>query len=105
MWAVGPPSIYHFLIPKPLPDQSKPTTTARYIPLNRTSVTALEIAELHTKENYKNTAPYEGVFHPFDGLLEQTGVNLPLAYFMWAFSKMPSWLPMIIISFLSRSFM
>lgn len=93
------------LLPRTLPGQSKPATTVRFIMLNRTDVTALEIAELHTKEKYKETAPYEGAFHPFDGWLEQTGINLPLSYFMWGMAKMPSWMPMIIISFLSRSFM
>lgn len=105
MWSLGPPSLYHIQLPKPLPDQSKPATTVRYIPLNRTSVTAREIAEYHTKEKYKEVEPYEGAFHPFDGWLQTTGINLPLAYFMWGMSKMPTWLPMIVISFLSRSFM
>jgi hypothetical protein len=82
-----------------------PATIARYIPLNRSTVTALEIAELHTKEKYKDTEPYEGALHPFDGWLEKTGINLPLAYFMWGISKMPSWLPMILISFLTRNMM
>ena len=82
-----------------------PATIARYIPLNRSSVTALEIAELHTKEKYKETQPYEGALHPFDGLLEKTGISLPLAYFMWGMSKIPSWLPMILISFLTRNLM
>jgi hypothetical protein len=105
MWALGPPSLYHIQLPRPLPDQSKPATTVRYIPLNRTSVTAQEIAEIHTKQKYKDTAPYEGAFHPFDGWLQQYGINKPLAYFMWGMAKMPSWLPMIVISLLSRSFM
>lgn len=105
MWSIGPPAIYHFLIPNPRADQPKPPTVARYIPLNRSSVTALEIAELHTKEKYKETAPYEGALHPFDGWLEKTGINLPLAYFMWAVSKVPSWLPMVLVSFLTRTMM
>lgn len=105
MWAVGPPSIYHFLLPKPLADQSNPATTARFIPLNRTSVTATEITELVTKGKYKETEPYEGYFHPFDGILAKTGINLYYGYFSWGFNKMPSWLPMIAISMLSRTFM
>lgn len=93
------------LLPKPLADQTKPATTVRYIQLNRTSVTASEITELSTKEKYKNTAPYEGYFHPFDGLIATSGASVPLGYVFWAFAKMPSWLPMILISVLSRSFM
>lgn len=105
MWALGPPSLYHIQLPKALPDQSTPATTVRYIPINRTSITALEIAEVHIKEKYKETEPYEGAFHPFDGWLEKTGINVPMAYFMWGMSKVPSWLPMIVISLLSRSIM
>jgi hypothetical protein len=105
LWAAGPPSILHILLPKPLADQTKPATTVRYIPLNRTSVTATEIAEIHTKAKYEDTKPYEGYWHPFDGFLATTGLNLPAAYVMWGMAKMPSWLPMILISFLSRTFM
>ena len=105
MWSIGPPALYHFFIPNPRADQPKPATIARYIPLNRSSVTALEIAELHTKEKYKETEPYEGALHPFDGWLEKNGISLPLAYFMWGFSKVPAWLPMIVISLLSRNVM
>ncbi|KIW06237.1 uncharacterized protein PV09_02711 [Verruconis gallopava] len=104
-WAAGPPSIYYFLIPQPLPDQTKPATTVHYIPLNRTSVTAIEITELYTKQKYAETAPYEGYFHPFDSPLVKFGVIVPMAYVMWGFSKMPSWLPMVLVSFLSRTFM
>jgi hypothetical protein len=93
------------LLPKPLADQTKPATTVRWIPLNRTTVTASDIYELSTKQKYLETAPYEGYFHPFDGLLATTGANVPIAWAMWGMAKMPSWLPMILISFLSRQFM
>jgi hypothetical protein len=102
MWSIGPPALYHFFIPNPRPDQPKQATIARYIPLNRSSVTALEIVELHTKEKYKETEPYEGALHPFDGWLEKTGINIPFAYLMWGFSKMPAWLPILVIMLLSR---
>jgi hypothetical protein len=49
--------------------------------------------------------PYEGLFHPFNGELQKFGLAIPYAYVTWAFSKMPSWMPMIVVSFLSRSFM
>jgi len=104
-WAAGPPAIYHFLLPKPLADQTKPATTVRYIPLNRTTVSAKDIIDISTKQKYLETAPYEGYFHPFDGLLATTGANLPLAYGMWALALMPSWAPMILISLFSRTFM
>lgn len=105
MWSIATPSLFHILIPNPRPDEPKPATTVRYIPLNRTTVTALEIAELHTKEKYKETEPFEGAFHPFDGWLERTGINLPFAYFMWGLSKVPTWVPIVIVSFISRTVM
>ncbi|KAF2760551.1 hypothetical protein EJ05DRAFT_536640 [Pseudovirgaria hyperparasitica] len=104
-WAVGPPALYYILLPKPLPDQSKPSTTVYYIPMNRTSITAREITKLVAEKGYQDFKPYEGPYHPFDGLLAQFGLDIPLAYVSWGFSKLPSWAPMIIISFLSRSFM
>jgi len=104
-WAVGPPSIYYISIPHALADQSAPAPLAYYIPLNRTSVTSSEIAAISTKQTYKNTEPYEGIWHPFNGLIAQNNLGVPIGYVLWGFSKMPSWLPMILISFLSRSFM
>ncbi|KAE9988013.1 hypothetical protein EG328_000957 [Venturia inaequalis] len=104
-WSVGPPSIVHVLLPAPLADQSKPATTVRFIPLNQVNTTASDIVELHTKSTYLDTEPYEGIWHPFDGLFATTGANVPIAYVMWGFAKMPSWLPMIAISMLSRRFM
>lgn len=92
-------------IPKPLADQSAPAPTVRYIPLNRTSVSAPELTKLVVQKEYEKTEPYEGMWHPFNGPLQQYGLAIPLGYVFWGFSKMPSWLPMILISFLSRTFM
>ncbi|KAF2470648.1 uncharacterized protein BDR25DRAFT_225292 [Lindgomyces ingoldianus] len=104
-WYAGPPSIYYMQIPKPLADQSAPLPTVRFIPLNRTSVTGPQLTKLVTNKEYENTAPYEGPWHPFTGLLQQYNLAIPVGYVLWGFSKMPSWLPMILISFMSRSFM
>jgi len=104
-WAVGPPSIYYISIPHALADQSAPAPLIYYIPLNRTSVTSSEIAAISTKSTYKNVEPYEGIWHPFTGLIAQYQLGVPIGYVLWGFSKMPSWLPMIMISFFSRSFM
>lgn len=103
-WAAGPPSILHILLPAPLEDQSTPATTVRFINLNRTTTTATDIAKISLEEKYKETEPYEGIFHPFDGALVKYNVAVPVAYVIWGFSKMPSWLPMIAISMLSRTF-
>ncbi|KAF2099937.1 hypothetical protein NA57DRAFT_55869 [Rhizodiscina lignyota] len=104
-WAVGPPSIYVMLLPHVLPDQTKPQTTIYAVPLNRTTVTAMDINNIHAKEEYKKLTPYEGYFHPFDGLIAQYGLSVPLAHLMWGLAKMPSWLPMVAISLGTRTFM
>ena len=104
-WSVGPPALYYFQIPKPLADQSAPAPTARFIPLNRTSTTIDTLKKLVLDKEYEKTEPYEGLWHPFNGKIQQLGIAYPVGYALWAFSKMPSWLPMILISLLSRSFM
>lgn len=104
-WAMGPPSVIHAFLPQPLPDQSTPQTIMRSINLNRTSVTAQEIAAIHTEETYKQTPVYEGFWHPFDGPLAKVGLNVPVGYAIWGFSLIPSWMFMIGISFISRSMM
>ncbi|TKA82699.1 hypothetical protein B0A55_01271 [Friedmanniomyces simplex] len=104
-WALSPPTVIHMLLPQPLPDQSKPATTVRSIHLNRTTVAAPEIAAIHLQETYKEVPPYEGLWHPFDGPLAEYGVQIPVGYALWGFSKVPSWAFMIGVSFLSRSFM
>lgn len=104
-WAAGPPSVLHFLIPQPLADQSTPATTCRSIRLNRTTITAPEIAAIHLQEKYKDTTPYESLFHPFDGFFAKNGLSVPVGYAIWGFSLIPSWAFMIIVSFASRTIM
>lgn len=104
-WSVGPPTIYYMSIPKPLADQSAPSPTVRYIPMNRTAPSVANITRLVTAKEYENYEPYEGIWHPFNGLLAQYNLAIPVGYFLWGFSKMPSWLPMILISMMSRTFM
>lgn len=104
-WAVSPPSLYYFQIPKPLADQSAPAPTVRYRTLNRTSTTVETFKSFVLDEEYEKVEPYEGLWHPFNGKLQEFGVAMPVGYAVWAFAKMPSWLPMILISFLTRSFM
>jgi hypothetical protein len=104
-WFVAPPVVMHILLPQPLPDQSSPATTVRFISVNETAVTAPEIAAIHLQEKYKETAPYDGFLHPFDGPLAKLGLAIPMGYFIWGFSKIPSWAFMIGVSMLSRQFM
>ncbi|EME88933.1 uncharacterized protein MYCFIDRAFT_127681 [Pseudocercospora fijiensis CIRAD86] len=104
-WAVSPPSLYYFQLPQPLPDQSTPASTVRSIKLNRTTVTAPEIARVYLQEKYLETEPYEGFFHPFDGPLAKYNLAIPFGYVVWGFSQIPSWAFMIGISFFSRTIM
>lgn len=77
----------------------------RSISLNRTTVTAPEIAAIHLQQKYKEKEPYEGIWHPFDGTLAKFGLAIPAGYAIWGMSKIPSWAFMIVISFVSRSMM
>ncbi len=104
-WATNVPGLLHIFLPQPLADQSTPSTTVRYVKVNRTSVTAPEIAGIHLQENYKETEPYDGFYHPFDGPLAISGLQIPVGYVLWGFSIVPSWVFMIGVSMLSRSFM
>lgn len=102
-WAVSPPSLLHFQLPQPLPDQSRPATTMRTIRVNSTTVTAPQIAAIHLQEKYLDTEPYEGFFHPFDGLPAKYGLSVPFGYAVYYFSLIPSWAFMIGISMFSRT--
>jgi hypothetical protein len=77
----------------------------RYQPLNRTSTTIETFKALVVDKELEATAPYEGLFHPFNGALQQYNLAVPYGYATWGLAKMPSWLPMILISFFSRTFM
>jgi hypothetical protein len=88
-----------------LADQSAPAPTVRYIPLRRNATTVETLKTLIVDKEYEKVEPYEGHWHPFTGTLAKYGLAVPVAYVLWAFNKMPSWLPMILISFMSRSFM
>ena len=104
-WGVSPPRVLHIQLPQPLADQSTPATTVRVLSFNRTTVSASEIAAVHLDETYKKTEPYEGFFHPFNGPLAEYGLNIPVGYAIWGFSKIPSWAFMIGVSFVSRNIM
>ena len=104
-WSVSPPRVLHLQLPQPLLDQSTPASTVRSIYVNRTSITAPEVAAIHLQETYKQTEPYEGIFHPFNGPLAEYGLNIPVGYAIWGFSKIPSWAFMIGVSFVSRNIM
>ena len=104
-WAVVMPSLWVFLVPQPLPDQSPGPTPLNIFPLNTTTTTVNDITAVHTRRLYLHTEQYTGVMHPFDGIFARLGLTMPMAYVLWGMAKVPSWAFMIAISFFSRSFM
>lgn len=100
VWGAGPPSLWIIEISSP-----PAPVDVRVQPLNITTTTVKTFTDLHASKSWKATPPYHGYFHPFDGLFAQYQVAVPLAYFFWTFSIVPSWLFMIGISFFSRSIM
>ena len=105
IWSTGVPSVWHYQIPVPAADQSKPATTLHIIPLKTNDTSAQDIVKIHSEKAYEKVSPYEGVFHPIDGTLAQLGLLKPIGYVFYGFSAVPSWLFMIGISFLSRTIM
>ena len=75
------------------------------VEFNSTTITAKEIVEIHTKQTYLDFPAYDGAWHPFDGWLAKTQLNLLLGYVLFVFSVVPNWLMMVGISFISRTFL
>ncbi|KAI0161430.1 hypothetical protein GGR57DRAFT_357708 [Xylariaceae sp. FL1272] len=72
---------------------------------NLTTVTSDDFTQLRG-DGYKTEAKrHEGFFHPFNGPLAQNGLAVPAGYVLWAFSLLPSWAFMILISMFSRRMM
>ena len=105
IWVAGPPAIWYIQLPTTAPDQSKPATTIHVIPLNTTTTGAQDIVKIHTEKEYKKTPVYEGMMHPFDGILAKLGLNIVAGYIMYGFAVIPSWVFMIGISMFSRTLM
>ncbi|KAI1275824.1 hypothetical protein F5Y07DRAFT_368968 [Xylaria sp. FL0933] len=73
--------------------------------LNLTTTTSDDLVQLQ-KDGYKTAAKeHDGLFHPFKGGLAQNGLSVPAGYVLWAFSLLPSWAFMIVVSLLSRRMM
>ena len=104
-WAAAVGSIWFFLLPQPLPDQSCPATHLTIHSYNLTTVTSADITKLHTRKEYLQEPRYEGALHPMDGWVEKTGLVYPMAYGLYVLAKVPSWAFMVAMSFISRRFM
>jgi len=99
-WAAGPPSLYimeMFPAPAPVP--------VHIISLNTTTTSVKTFTDLKTSKSWNETPAYGGYFHPFDGPIAKFGLAQPLGWWIFFFSVVPSWMFMIGISFLSRTFM
>jgi len=99
-WAAGPPSLYVFEI-SPAPA----AIPVHIVGLNTSSTTVSTFTDLKTSKSWKEKPAYEGYFHPFDGPIAKFGLAQPLGWVLWFFGAVPSWMFMIGVSFLSRSFM
>jgi len=105
IWGAGAPTIWHLHRPAAVAGEPLGPSPLRVAYLNWTTVTPEEVYKIHADKIYLNKEPYDGVLHPFDGWLAQYGLNVPLGYVMWGFGAIPSWLFMIVISFMSRRIM
>jgi len=103
-WGASTGTIWYYRVPKPAGDQSQGPTALTLHNLNATTVTSSDITRIHTAKEYENQTPYDGIMHPLDGAIKQFGVQFPLAWFLFAMSKIPSPLFMIGLSFFSRYF-
>jgi len=99
-WGAGPPNLWILEVAAP----PAPVDIHIY-PLNTTTTTVGTFTDLLGSQEWKAKPLYEGYFHPFDGPIAQYGLSQPLGYVLWVFAIVPSWLFMISISFLSRTFL
>lgn len=99
-WGAGPPHLWILEVSTP-----PAPVDIRLVSLNTTTTTVRTFTDLHTTQSWKEKPLYEGYFHPFDGPIAQFGLAVPIGYVLWALAVVPSWMFMIGISFLSRTFM
>ncbi|KAK6845588.1 hypothetical protein PG995_015698 [Apiospora arundinis] len=99
-WSVPTGTVWIFeMLPEPAPID---IWVKRF---NLTTTTSDDIVARHS-EGYKKTfALHEGTFHPFNGWWAQNHLSLPVGYVLWFFNVVPSWLLMLVLSFVSRSMM
>ncbi|EGE79473.1 hypothetical protein BDDG_02413 [Blastomyces dermatitidis ATCC 18188] len=100
-----PASVWHWQVPAREPGQPKPKTLVHMSRVNTTSVDAEAIYKVHSEKTWENKPAFDGTFHPVDGKLAQYGLSVPFGYVMYYVGMVPSWLMMVGISFISRTFM
>ncbi|KAI0518173.1 hypothetical protein F5B22DRAFT_74718 [Xylaria bambusicola] len=99
-WSAPAGSLWIFeMLPEPSPIN---IYTKR---LNLTTTTSEDLVKLHA-DGYKTVAKeHDGIFHPFNGPIAKNGLSVPAGYTLWAFSLLPSWAFMVVISLFSRRMM
>ena len=88
-----------------IPRSPDATIDLRIIPLNSSTITTTELVKIYVDKTWQKYGLYQGLFHPFDGLLAKSGLALPYGYLMSYVTRLPTWAPLVIVSLLSRSFM
>lgn len=100
-WSAGAGSVWLFeMLPPPAPIDI-------YIKrMNLSTTDSDTFLDLYkTREDKSQFHKKDGYFHPFNGELAQYGLAVPLAYALWGLSVVPSWAMMLVVSFVSRTFM
>lgn len=99
-WGAGPPSLWIMEV-----SAAPAPVNIRRKGLNISSTDVQTFTDLRDSQELKDLPLYDGYFHPFDGPLAKYQVAVPLGYVFWFFNIVPSWLFMIGVSFLSRSYL
>ncbi|KAK7733069.1 hypothetical protein SLS53_008256 [Cytospora paraplurivora] len=101
LWGAGAGSLWLFEIPPP------PAPVDIYVKrLNLSTTDSATVTDLYkTRGDKSQFVLKDGYFHPFDGELVKYGVAVPVAWFFWVLSVLPSWALMLGMSFISRTIM
>ncbi|EGS23101.1 uncharacterized protein CTHT_0015900 [Thermochaetoides thermophila DSM 1495] len=116
VWSANPGSLWSLsLLPAPAPVEihtrsfnlslAAPTPTAQDIVtayLARADPEVDEKAEIPTRRRW-HRFENEGWLHPFDGKLAKLGLSVPVAYFFYGLNAVPTWVLMLVVSFVSRT--
>lgn len=73
--------------------------------LNTTTTTTSTFSELKNANKAEAMTLIESRFHPFNGQFTELGLSVPIAWALWGFNLVPSWLFMLVVSMVSRTMM
>ena len=111
-WWAAPVTVWHIEVPALAEKEAAKVKGGEQAPtkitatgLNVTTATAQEITELYTLDKWKEGDAVEGYFHPFDGPIARFGLMGPFGQAADALGRIPPWMLMLVISFITRSMM